>query len=346
MNAGHFRARRMISRSVHLIEAPSNLGLQPPRAGVEPGVRRALEALLAAGIMEGLPLSGKQRVEPPPYSAQTVDGVRNLERLAAYSRSLATATRDAVEGGELTVVLGGDCSILVGTTLGLQQLARYGLFFIDGHADFLTPETSATDGAAEMDLAIVTGHGHPRLARLGGDAALVQGATSFVFANRDFAEAATDYGLAAAGIWTLDLAEVRVVESCRRASGSGNLARVHGVIQTLRELDQFRVTGPAALDRHGRQRSKWCEPPLRRWIRRRRRAEVHLRRPGGEVVARAPVENNVFHFDDVAGRASTGALVAFDHDGNEVWRQSLQPQPQTRTAAGVRALRPFRPRQH
>jgi hypothetical protein len=52
-------------------------------------------------------------------------------------------------------------------------------------------------------------------------------------------------------------------------------------------------------------------------------ARLELLGPDQQVVAQAPVENNVFHFEGISGRAANGALVAFDRDDHEVWRQSL-----------------------
>jgi arginase len=64
-----------------------------------------------------------------------------------------------LEQNQFPLVLGGDCSILLGSTLSLRQLSRYGLLFVDGHSDLLTPANSITGGAAGMDLALVTGTG-------------------------------------------------------------------------------------------------------------------------------------------------------------------------------------------
>jgi len=63
-------------------------------------------------------------------------------------------------------VLGGDCSILLGNLLALRNRGRYGLFFLDAHTDFATPETSASKAAAGMDLALATGHGPAPLSNL------------------------------------------------------------------------------------------------------------------------------------------------------------------------------------
>jgi hypothetical protein len=53
-------------------------------------------------------------------------------------------------------------------------LGRYGLFFINGHADFYQPEVSLTGEVADMDLAIVSGRGPDVLTNIEGLKPLVR----------------------------------------------------------------------------------------------------------------------------------------------------------------------------
>jgi arginase family enzyme len=56
--------------------------------------------------------------------------------------------------------LGGDCSILIGVAAAVRQaVGPFGLVFIDGHPDYLDGASSPTGEAADMELAILTGHG-------------------------------------------------------------------------------------------------------------------------------------------------------------------------------------------
>jgi arginase len=74
----------------------------------------------------------------PPYcdvrDPQT--GVLNPHGIATVALDLAASVGAALDGGRFPVVLGGDCSILLGPMLALRRRGRYGLVFIDGHADF------------------------------------------------------------------------------------------------------------------------------------------------------------------------------------------------------------------
>ena len=87
-------------------------------------------------------------------------------------------------------MLGGDCSILLGTTLALRRRGRFGLLFIDGHADFYQPEAEPNGEAASMDLALVTGRGPSVVTDLEGRRPLVRDEDVVQFARRDAQEAA------------------------------------------------------------------------------------------------------------------------------------------------------------
>ncbi|MHB1544931.1 MAG: arginase family protein [Gammaproteobacteria bacterium] len=172
---------------IELIEAPSNLGLKPPCPGVEPGTRRAPEALIHSGLaaMPGIQLH--RRIEAPVYSPDESRpvNIRNLEKIAMYSRRLAAAIGTAVRNTRFPLVIGGDCSILIGVGLALSELGTYGLLFVDGHTDFFLPEQSATGGAAGMDLALVTGFGPDALTDIEGHKPYFRPENVLLLGNRD-----------------------------------------------------------------------------------------------------------------------------------------------------------------
>jgi arginase len=94
-----------------------------------------------------------------------------------------------LESGEFPVVLGGDCSILLGNLLALRRRGRYGLLFLDGHADFYQPEAEPNGEAASMDLALATGRGPAVVTDIEGRCPLVRDEDVVVFGRRDFADA-------------------------------------------------------------------------------------------------------------------------------------------------------------
>jgi len=190
-----------------ILEAPSVLGLFPR------GVELLPATLLEAGIADTLGARHAGRVTPPPYDPRRdeASGVLNPTGLRDYAHELADATGGVLDAGDFPVVLGGDCSILLGSTLALRRRGRHGLLFIDGHADFYQPEAEPNGEAASMDLALATGRGPDIVANLEGRGPLVLDEDVVQFARRDAAEAAGagSQRIEDTRITVIDLAEVR-----------------------------------------------------------------------------------------------------------------------------------------
>jgi arginase len=176
-------------RRYAIIEAPSNLGLKPT------GVEKLPYRLLHNGLAERLNARRAGRVEAPPYSFDRDPDTLtiNAGAIAAWSPRLADAVEAVLDAGEFPVVLGGDCSILLGPALALRRRGRYGLLFIDGHADFYQPEANPNGEAASMDLAFATGRGPALLTDLEGRGPLMREDDAFAFGFRDADEQA-EYG--------------------------------------------------------------------------------------------------------------------------------------------------------
>jgi arginase len=169
-----------------IVEAPSVLGLFPK------GVETLPDALLGAGLAERIGARRAGRVEPPPYDAQRDPETKllNPHGLAQYAVSLADRLEPMLEAGDFPVVLGGDCSILLGCTLANRRRGRAGLLFLDGHADFYQPEAEPNGEAASMDLALVTGRGPDLVTDLEGRSPLVRDEDVTLLAHRDTEDAA------------------------------------------------------------------------------------------------------------------------------------------------------------
>ncbi|MDW0205702.1 MAG: arginase family protein [Nitrososphaeraceae archaeon] len=177
-------------REYSVIDAPSILGLRPT------GVEFLPKALRAAGLLERLNAQYCGIVAPSsPYnhSRDEETKVLNAEAIKEYSLKLAETVKRQLHKNKFPIVIGGDCSILIGNLLALRRLGRYGLFFIDGHSDFYLPEESPTGEVADMDLAIVSGHGPDILSNLDHLKPLVKEQDIVVFGYRDSAQSA-QYG--------------------------------------------------------------------------------------------------------------------------------------------------------
>ncbi len=192
-----------------VLDAPCNLGLRPPQPGFEPGVRRLADALRACGLVKRLDAADAGRVDAPAYVSVPV----NRAALVGYTRTLADRIGALLDAGERPLVLGGDCSILLGAMLALRRRARHGLVHIDGHLDFRHPGWSGGIGAvAGEDLAGVTGRLEPELSNIEG-----------------------------LGPYVLDTDTVHIGD---REGDPGELAAVAKTSITVRRLHELRTSGP------------------------------------------------------------------------------------------------------
>jgi arginase len=143
-------------------------------------------ALRKHGLLSRLHAEDSGAVHPPLYD-ETVDAqthVRNAHAIHRYSVTLAARIGQLLDRSLFPIVLGGDCSILLGSALALRRRGRFGLLFIDGHSDLQTPENSATGGAAGMDLALATGNGPRLLTAIDGLSPYIQPADVVLFGYR------------------------------------------------------------------------------------------------------------------------------------------------------------------
>lgn len=158
------------TRSIEVIAAPSNLGLRPPSPGLEPGAWRSPEALLSAGLASRLVPARLVELPRPPYEFEMQPGtrIRNGVTIREYALTLAAAVETGLSAARFALVLGGDCSILLGCLVGARRGGRCGLMHVDGHSDFFHPGNydmrSRLGSAAGMDLALATGRGELLLA--------------------------------------------------------------------------------------------------------------------------------------------------------------------------------------
>ena len=191
-----------------VIEAPSILGLKPA------GVERLAEVLVRNGLAERLNARRAGRVETLPYASERDPATLtlNAQAIAAWTPRLADAITRVIVEGEIPLILGGDCSILLGAMLALKRRGRFGLLFLDGHADFYQPEANPNGEAASMELAFATGHGPDLLTNLEGRGALVRVEDTVAFGFRDGDEQ-RQYGSQPLPpeILALDLATVRTM---------------------------------------------------------------------------------------------------------------------------------------
>jgi arginase len=178
-----------VNRTIHVLDAPSNLGLRMPKPGVVPGCYKMAGALRDTQLLHELQAEDGGYVVPPRYDISDWspgDGVFNAQAMAQYTVRLADRVDSIIGRHHFALVLGGDCSILLGAGLALKRLGRYGLAYFDGSADFLRLAQAGRIGAAAGEtLALVTGRGQADLTNIQDCGPYFDDRDVIVLGNRD-----------------------------------------------------------------------------------------------------------------------------------------------------------------
>jgi arginase len=111
-----------------------------------PGTAKAPEALREAGLHRRFAERGAMDagvVLPGRYvdddATRPTGFVRNETALVDHARRLADRLVALSAAGHAPLVLGGDCSLLVGIGMANARTRRAGLVHLDGHTDFRHP---------------------------------------------------------------------------------------------------------------------------------------------------------------------------------------------------------------
>jgi len=112
--------------------------------------------------------------------------ILNLSALQETSRRLAAKLNETLNPNEFSIVLGGDCAILIGIfgAFATRDIS-VGLIFFDGHADFHSKETSPTGEAADFELAFLTGRGSEEITALFEKRPLISDENIIVYGLRE-----------------------------------------------------------------------------------------------------------------------------------------------------------------
>jgi arginase len=143
-----------------LIGAPTSLG------AFGPGQEQAPQALREAGVASGFDDFGDiplRRWSPDRANRRA----QNAQGVAQAAREVAERVEAAFRAGRTPVVLGGDCTVGVGTVAGAQAAGQQvGLVYFDMHPDLNTPETVVTGTLDWMGVAHMLGLADTPLAEL------------------------------------------------------------------------------------------------------------------------------------------------------------------------------------
>ena len=141
---------------MNILSAPTSLGNRPYESdGTARLTTLGPEKLLQQQIVARLHASEIGVVAAADYRdfVRPPGGIRNEDLVLAHVRAIAAALEPHAG---FTLILGGDCSVLLGSLLGLSRGRDLGLVYLDGHSDFNIETTSEGGGVAGM------GEGHGR----------------------------------------------------------------------------------------------------------------------------------------------------------------------------------------
>ena len=174
-----------MSRPLGLIGVPTSAG------AFAPGQEQAPRALRDAGLVESLRQAGVQVRDHQDREAwrwrpdRDNRRAQNLSKVVEIVADTAQRVAEAVSAGEATVVLGGDCTVGIGTVAGhLTSGERLGLVYFDTHADLNVP-SSVREGALDwMGLAHMLGEegAAPELVNVGTRTPLLEADQVVLFA--------------------------------------------------------------------------------------------------------------------------------------------------------------------
>ncbi|OXB24812.1 arginase [Flavobacterium tructae] len=155
-------------KEICIVEFPSNLGLKEPQPGKEPGVKNLPDWLWKHHLHKLIHPKNSVRLDPPKYSNKRdpETQILNSNSLIDYAREQAYLLNNLLSQNKFPFILGGDCSILLGTAIALKQKGNYGLFYLDGHTDFMNISLSETGGVGGMAASIATGNGADKLTNI------------------------------------------------------------------------------------------------------------------------------------------------------------------------------------
>ncbi|MDR7131498.1 arginase [Algoriphagus sp. 4150] len=174
-----------------IVECPSNLGLKEPYTGKEPGVKSLPNFLNTHSFHSNIGPESIIKLVPPKYSnvKDPETGILNADSIVEYSIYQAKTIRKLLEDKKLALIIGGDCSIMLGSAIALKQTGNYALFYLDGHTDFMDISLSETGGVGGLVASLVTGKGHKKMSDILNLSPYIMEENLWCVGNREYDEA-------------------------------------------------------------------------------------------------------------------------------------------------------------
>ena len=160
-------------QGVSLIGAPTDIGAGTRGASMGP------EALRVAGIAQAIANFGIDVKDtgnltgPPNPFVGPVNGYRHLHEVAQWNQSLHDAVFTALQAQRMSVVLGGDHCLGIGSISAVAKHCKAAgkklrVLWLDAHADFNTASLTPSGNIHGMPVACLCGEGPAELIDMGG----------------------------------------------------------------------------------------------------------------------------------------------------------------------------------
>jgi arginase len=163
-------------KNVSLIGAPTDVGASVRGAGMGP------DALRVAGICQALARQhytvqdlGNLAGPPNPWASPS-GGLRHLDEVVAWNRSVFEAVSNVLAAGDFPLLMGGDHSLAIGSISAVarhcrQERKHLRVLWFDAHSDVNTEAISPSGNIHGMPVACLLGHGPQALVGWSGERA-------------------------------------------------------------------------------------------------------------------------------------------------------------------------------
>lgn len=164
---------------VALIGAPTDIGAGHRGSSMGP------EALRVAGLAEALRergltvvdrgnLGGPMNPWQPPAA-----GYRHLDQVSDWNLAVMAAVGEALQYGELPILLGGDHCLAIGSITAVAQHCndhgkQLRIIWLDAHADFNTSDVTPSGNIHGMPVSCLCGLGPRELTHIGGSSPAIR----------------------------------------------------------------------------------------------------------------------------------------------------------------------------
>jgi arginase len=163
-------------KTVCLIGAPTDVGASVRGAGMGP------DALRVAGLVEALRSHKLNVIDqgnlagPPNPWATPSGGLRHLQEVVAWNRSVFDAVAQALAAGQVPLLMGGDHCLAIGSISAVARHCRrekknLHVIWMDAHTDVNTEAISPSGNLHGMPVACLLGHGPEALVGWSGERA-------------------------------------------------------------------------------------------------------------------------------------------------------------------------------